>query len=451
MRDAHQQPPRERQQDQDAGHAEQQPLGKADPEPEVLLQEGSRQRIGRRADQRAEAAYGRGVGDAQHHGRGEVTSIDAGGFVIRHHQRGKRCRDGQHHQRRRGIRHPHADKGRSRHHGQHQRAGARARPVHDHVGDPAVKIPALEREGEEAPAQDQEDRRAAVAVPSRLDVGDPEQRPGRERQHRGRRDGKSLGRPPDRHEYGKRGRVPRSFRESLRVAAAKGATRRAPHQPTNPSAAGRCARPACPCPRPPRTQSERKGCASPPTHGIMPHGPCGPGRSRCHVAAQPHTLHYRCKPWDRPCDRAARRPRRRQRDRGGEDRRATSQASRNDPHGGTRDRGGRGPGAAARRRRPRRGRGRSGRREGGRHLRRDRHPGQQRERDQPDGDAADTRANLRPHDDGQHARHLRRAAKPACRISSVRRTRTFSTSRRRSTWTRAGSRRTSRTPWRSTA
>ena len=67
------------------------------------------------------------------------------------------------------------------------------------------------------------------------------------------------------------------------------------------------------------------------------------------------------------------------------------------------------------------------------------------------GTLADAGADLRPHDDSQHARHLRRAARPACRISSARRTRTFSTSRRRSTWTRAGSRRTSRTPWRSTA
>ncbi len=152
----------------------------------------------------------------------------------------------------------------------------------------------------------------------------------------------------------------------------------------------------------------------------------------------------------RPGDRPARgQGRREHRDRG-EDRRAEPEAAGHDLHRGQGDRGRGRQGAAGRLRHPVRGSGRRRGREDRRDVRRHRHLRQQRERDQPHRHPGDGDEALRSDAPDQHARHvLSRSC--ASRTSRRPRTPTSSTCRRRSTWRRAGSRRTSPTRWRSSA
>ena len=159
---------------------------------------------------------------------------------IRRNQRRDRHRHRQHHQRGRGVRDPHADERGGRHHPEHQATGARARAQDDEVRNAPVQLPALERQREQAAAEDQENGRAAVAMPGPFHGHDAEQRSRREGQHGRGRDRQGLGRPPHGHQGGERRRAPRRRREVPRAPATAAAARtgRGP-------ARGRCAAPGC--------------------------------------------------------------------------------------------------------------------------------------------------------------------------------------------------------------
>ena len=187
--------------------------------------------------------------------------------------------------------------------------------------------------------------------------------------------------------------------------------------------------------------------SSPVAHPLRTRRTQGDGRR----SGRQDAVHHGREPRDRPRDRRARRAGRRQRRPAGEDGGAAPEAAGHHLHGGGGDRGGRRDRAADRRRRarPRLGGGRRRARRAA--LRRDRHPRQQRERDLADADRADGAQALRPDAEHQRARHLPRHPRGASRTSSAPTTATSSRSRRRSTWSRAGSAATPPTRSRSTA
>ena len=75
-------------------------------------------------------------------------------------------------------------------------AGARD----DGIGDAAVQVASLHRKPEQESAEDQEERRVAVARGEARGRSGAERRQDRERHERGRGEREGFGRPPDRHE-----------------------------------------------------------------------------------------------------------------------------------------------------------------------------------------------------------------------------------------------------------
>ena len=169
------------------------PLQERHRDPNMLFQQACHGHVGGRADQRRDAAKVCGVGRSEKQGNREarvLVEVDFG------HDR---QRNGQHHERRGGVRNPHTQGGRRHHETRQQAAGPTTCRHQNAQRKSAVQVPPFEGEGNQEPAHEQEDKLRTVRRRRLRDVRHAKEREKRKRQHRSDPKRHRLNHPPDQH------------------------------------------------------------------------------------------------------------------------------------------------------------------------------------------------------------------------------------------------------------
>ena len=172
-----------------------------------FVEVGGEDGVGGRADEGGHAAAGRAVGDGEEQGGAEGAragvGIGLGGQELHDGER-----DGQHHERGRGVAHPHAEEGGGEEEAGDDVGGAGADGADEVEGDAAVEVPLLHSERDDEAAEEEVDDGVGEGRGALLNVAHLEKRKEHEREERGGGQRDRLADPEDGHEQGDAGGAP---------------------------------------------------------------------------------------------------------------------------------------------------------------------------------------------------------------------------------------------------